>query len=128
MEFNKTRTAIATNGKKYTFKVDKDNYYTPENGNKSLVFDIGFDDIKFKKYAVCRTNISHDKGGRFENRFGCPQWVEYDNGLVGYQNFDFFDDKRQAEGLIKIYNEIEAKDFKYTIAYADIFLVENDKV
>jgi len=126
MELNKTRTTKATDGYRYTFKVDEKQYYLPENGNKSAL-PIS-DDFRKKglKFVVCRTNIVRDKGGRFENVFGRPRWVEYDNGLIGFQNYDFFKDRKEAENLALIYSEIKPEQFKYTIAYTDIFVVELD--
>ena len=125
MEFNEIRTAIATNGKKYTFKVDK-NYYTPEKGNKANVFDIGFEEFKHKKYAVAFTLVTIDKGERCENYFGVPRCVAYNNGWVGYQEFDYFDTKEEAECYVETRKQIVGKTCDDISTFADIFLVENN--
>lgn len=119
MEFNEIRTAIATNGKKYTFKVDK-NYYTPEKGNKSFVF-MG---EKFH-YAVLYTEIKEDKGWHIESRWGTDCIVDYDNGLVGYQQMGFYETYKDAQRAFENRKKIVGKLCDDGTAFADVFLVSN---
>ena len=50
--------------------------------------------------------------------------MKYDNGLVGYQNFNFLDYKETAETL---YNHLKKLSPKVgTIGYADVFLFEEE--
>ena len=113
----KTIKTTTTQGKKISFKVDGD-YYTNENKNE--LFDDDF--VKDHKYCVAYTTIKHDKGWKEENRWGTPSIVEYDNGIVGYQNFDFLEHKEEAETL---YNQRKKLSPKVgTIGYADVFLFE----
>jgi len=113
------RETITTEGKRISFDVDKD--YFVVGADKKKVFDGSF---KRSKYAVAYTEVKSDVGTRFENRFGCPASVYYDNGIVGYQNFTYFNDKTEAikdfEGRQKLTPKIG------TIAYADVFLIENN--
>ena len=119
MEFNHTRTAIATNGKKYTFKVDE-NYYTPEKGNKAYVF-MG---EKFH-YAVLYTEIKEDKGWRIEKRWGTDCMVDYDNGLVGYQQMRFYKTYEEAKEAFENRKQVVGKLCDDGTAFADVFLVSN---
>ena len=119
MEFNEIRTAIATNGKKYTFKVDK-NYYTPEKNNKSFVF-MG---EKFH-YAVLYTEIKEDKGWRIERHWGRDAIVNYDNGLVGYQQMGFYETYKEAQEAFENQKKVVGKLCDDGTAFADVFLVSN---
>jgi hypothetical protein len=113
------RQATTTEGRRISFDVDN-HYYTPLC-DKSLVFDGFFKDHKF---CVCYTKICNDSGYREETRFGTPTLVHYDNGLVAYQNMNFFNDKKEAEEDFKNRKKLTPKLGVY--AYADVFLVEND--
>ena len=119
MEFTEIRTAIATNGKKYTFKVDK-NYYTPEKDNKSFVF-MG---EKFH-YAVLYTEVKKDKGWHIESRWGTDCIVDYDNGLVGYQQMGFYETYKEAQEAFERRKQVVGKLCDDGTAFADIFLVSN---
>lgn len=116
-----TRQTTSTEGKCLFFKIDE-HYYTPGR-DKSLVFTGSFKNIK---YCVCYTNVYRDRGHRMENRWGSPAWVEYDNGVFGGQNCNYFDDKEKAIEDFKGRQKLIPKPFKSTFAYADVFLVENN--
>lgn len=115
-----TINTTTTQGKKISFKVDGD-YYT--NANKNELFEGDFVDFVHDfNYCVAYTTIKHDKGWKEENRWGTPSIVEYDNGIVGYQNFNFFRYKETAEIY---YNRLKQLSPKVgTIGYADVFLFE----
>ena len=119
MEFTEIRTAKATNGKKYTFKVDK-NYYTPEKNNKSFVF-MG---EKFH-YAVLYTEIKEDKGWHIESQWGTDCIVDYDNGLVGYQQMGFYETYKEAQEAFENQKKVVGKLCDDGTAFADVFLVSN---
>ena len=119
MEFTEIRTAIATNGKKYTFKVDK-NYYTPERGNKAYVF-MG----ENFHYAVLYTEIKEDKGWRIERHWGRDAIVNYDNGLVGYQQMGFYETYKEAQEAFERRKKVVGKLCDDGTAFADVFLVSN---
>ncbi len=114
-----TINTTTTQGNKISFKVDGI-YYTKEN--KDELFDGEFN--QDCKYCVTYTTIKHDKGWKEENKFGTPSIVQYDNGLVGYQNFNFLDYKETAEAL---YNHLKKLSPKVgTIGYADVFLFKKE--
>lgn len=113
------RETTTTEGRRISFDVDN-HYYTPLC-DKSLVFDGLFKDHKF---CVCYTKVCYDSGYREETRFGTPQLVHYDNGLVAYQNMNFFNDKKEAEEDFNNRKKLTPKLGVY--AYADVFLVENN--
>lgn len=119
MEFTEIRTAKATNGKKYTFKVDK-NYYTPEKGNKAYVF-MG----ENFHYAVLYTEIKEDKGWHIESRWGLDCIVDYDNGLVGYQQMGFYKTYKEAQEAFENRKQVVGKLCDDGTAFADVFLVSN---
>ena len=119
MEFTGIRTAKATNGKKYTFKVDK-NYYTPEKDNKTYVF-MG---EKFH-YAVLYTEVKEDKGWHIESRWGTDCIVDYDNGLVGYQQMSFYKTYKEAQEAFESRKQVVGKLCDDGTAFADVFLVSN---
>lgn len=113
----RTINTTTTQGRKISFKVDGV-YYTKEN--KDGLFDEGF--AKDNKYCVAYTTIKHDKGWKEENMWGTPSIVNYDNGKVGYQNFNFFEHKETAEAC---YNDLKKLSPKVgVIGYADVFLFE----
>lgn len=125
MEFTEIRTAKATNGKKYTFKVDK-NYYTPEKGNKAYVFDVAKGLYGNEcHYAVLYTEVKEDKGWHIENQWGTDSIVNYDNGLVGYQQMGFYKTYKEAKEAFEARQEIVGKLCDDGTAFADIFLVSN---
>lgn len=115
-----TRQTITTQGKHITFEVDN-NYYVIGNNDKSAVFNGGF---KNSKFCVCYTKVCYDSGFREETRWGSPTLVGYDNGNVGYQCMNFFNDKKEA---IKDYNgRLKLSPKMGIVAYCDVFLVENN--
>jgi hypothetical protein len=114
-----TINTITTQGKKISFKVDGV-YYTKVN--KDELFGGEFN--QGCKYCVAYTTIKHDEGWRTENRFGAPSIERYDNGIVGYQNFNFFEDKETA---VTNYNDLKKLSPKIgVIGYADVFLFEKE--
>lgn len=124
MEFTEIRTAIATNRKKYTFKVDK-NYYTPEKDNKEHICNVakGFYGNE-RNYAVLYTEIKEDKGWRVETHWGCGCIVDYDNGLVGYQQMGFYKTYKEAQEAFENQKKVVGKLCDDGTAFADVFLVQ----
>jgi hypothetical protein len=118
-----TRQTTSTEGKRVSFKID-DTYYIPGR-DKSLVFA---DRFKNAKFCVCYTNVYRDMGHHFENRWGSPAWVAYDNGTFGGQNFNYFNDRNEAVEDFNNRQKLTPKCFKSTFAYADVFFVENDSI
>lgn len=114
MESMIERTAMGTDGKGYTFLVDK-NYFIPDNANEI------FKEIKGIVACVFYTEIKQDKGERFSERFGVPRMERYDNGQVGYQQINFFSNLREAENDFASRSRLSPKIG--TIAYADVFMI-----
>ena len=114
----KTITTTTTTGKKITFKVNGE-YYRPENFS-SHISDI-FEEFKNMRYCVLYTKIVHDRGYREISSFGSPSLENYDNGLVGYQNGQFFKDEAEAKDDYAKRQKLTG----YDCDYADVFLVEN---
>lgn len=112
-----TINTTTTQGEKISFKVDGV-YYT--NENKDELFDGEFN--RGCKYCVAYTTIKHDKGWKEENVWGTPSIVQYDNGIVGYQDFNFFYYKETAE--IYYNNRKKLSPKVGVIGYADVFLFE----
>lgn len=117
----KIRNSVSTQGKKVVFKVDED-YYTPENGDKSLVFNGLF---AKSKYCVAYTKVKRDCGTRMGTMYGSPALIPYDNGTIGYQCFNFFDNEEDARKDFKDRKKLTPKTFTNTFAYADVYLIEN---
>ena len=117
-----TRTTTTTEGKRISFMIGDNNYYMPDR-DKSIVFDGLFKDHKF---CVCYTKIVNDSGWRDEMRWGVPTLVHYDNGNVGYQCFNYFNDRNEAIEDFNGRQKLTPKEFTKTIAYADVFFVENN--
>jgi hypothetical protein len=59
-------------------------------------------------------------------RWGIPTLVHYDNGNIGYQCMNFFNDREEAMQDFKDRQKLTPKSFTKTIAYADVFFVENN--
>lgn len=115
------RQTTTTEGKRISFQIDKD-YYIPGR-SKSLVFNGGF---KNTKYCVCYTCVYHDCGTRSGMLWGSPAEVPYDNGIIGGQNFNFFDNKNEAIEDYKARQKLTPKYGSHKFAYADVFFVDND--
>lgn len=114
-----TINTTTTQGKKISFKADGV-YYTKEN--KDELFDGEFN--QGCKYCVAYTTIKHDRGWKDVVIWGSHTIVNYDNGIVGYQNFVFLEHKEEAETL---YNQRKKLSPKVgTIGYADVFLFEKE--
>ena len=117
-----TRQTITTEGKRISFFID-DNYYI--NGKDlSLVFNGCFSK---SKYCVLYTGVFRDSGQKWVNNFGVPALEKYDNGVIGGQNFNFYDDKEEALRAYEMYQKLTPKQFKSVFAYADVMFVENIK-
>lgn len=116
------RKIITTEGKQISFFID-DNYYT-HGKDLSLVFNGCFSK---SKYCVLYTGIYRDKGLKWVDTFGVPALEEYDNGVIGGQNFNFYDNKEEALRDYKMRQKLTPKPFKSVFAYADVMLVENVK-
>ena len=115
----RTRQSFTTQGKRISFKVDN-NYYVIGD-DKKKVFE-GF--FKNHKYAVAYTKVKTDYGTRYENRFGVPTSVRYNNGLVGYQCFNYFNDMAEA---MRDFDDRKKLTPKYMGGdYTDVFFIEND--
>ena len=117
------RSTITTQGKKISFSVDS-NYYLPlSNADKSTIFDGHFKDSEF---CVAYTRVVHDCGYHDVMMWGTPSLEYYDNGNVGYQCFNYFNSKDEALEDYNARKKLTRKDFTKTLAYADVFLVENN--
>lgn len=121
----KTRTTTATDGKKITFTYDGE-YYNPyslfeKERDKNIIFG-SHPSFKDMPYCISYTKVVQDKGNKFENRFGVPTTIYYDNGLVGYQCYEYFNDKREAFEQYRARKQCT----KYDAQFCDIFFVEND--
>lgn len=110
------RTTICNDGKQRTFSYEGA-YYTLENINKEEIFD-GFEDCNA---CVLYTTIKHDKGWREAVIYGTPRIEDYDNGLVGYQNYNFFKDIEEAKKDFENRKKLSTK--VGTIGYCDILLI-----
>ena len=119
-----TRQTTSTQGRSITFEKADNQYYTP-GADKAIVFDGLFKDHKF---CVCYTKVCSDSGYRDEMRWGVPTLVHYDNGNVGYQCFNYFNDRNEAIEDFNGRQKLTPKEFTKTIAYTDVFFVENDNV
>ena len=118
------RQTTTTQGRRITFETADKQYYTPEK-DKSIVFDGWFKD---HKYCVCYTKVCSDSGWRDEMRWGVPTPVFYDNGNIGYQCMNFFNDREEAIQDFKGRQKLTPKEYTKAIAYADVFFVENDSI
>ena len=92
------RTTITNKGKRISFEVDA-NYFYPEHINNvaeltDKVFNGSFVNME---YCVLYTKVKVDWGEIYENRWGVPVCVRYNNGLVGYQCGDFYHTEEEAK-------------------------------
>jgi hypothetical protein len=55
-----------------------------------------------------------------------PALVRYDNGNVGYQCFNYFNDRNEAIEDFNNRQKLTPTWGKNTFAYADVFFVENN--
>ena len=115
----RTRQSFTTEGKRISFAIDNNYYVIGED--KKKVFDGSF---KACKYAVAYTEVKEDCGTIYENRFGVPAPIRYNNGLVGYQSITYFNDRAEAmedfKGRQKLTPKFMGGD------YTDVFFIEND--
>lgn len=118
----KKRQTITTEGKRISFFID-DNYYLPGK-DLSLVFNGYFSK---SKYCVLYTGVFRDSGEKWVNNFGVPALERYDNGVIGGQNFNFYDNKEEALRDYEMCQKLTPKPLKSVFAYADVMLVENIK-
>ena len=115
----KKRKAVTTTHKAIVFDVD-DNYYVIGD-SIDKVFCGGFANYK---YAVAYTGVKRDCGTKVGSRFGCPTLVRYDNGVVGYQNFTYFNDKEEALKDFEMRGKLTPKFLGGE--YTDVFFIENE--
>ena len=104
------RTSICNDGKKRTFSCEEP-YYTIDNVDKEDVFS-GFPKAKA---CVSYTEVKYDTGIDGET------FAHYNNGLVGYQNFNFFNTLEEAEKDCKKRKKLTPKIG--TEGYCDVFLI-----
>ena len=111
-----TRIGIGTDGKSHSFKVN-DKYYPPYSNTNGLF-------SKFKKCACCvlYTELKDDYG-EVENP-AIPCLIPYNNGVVGYQSYNFYDTIEEGKEELKKYSKLSPK--MGTIAYVDVWLAIND--
>ena len=117
------RSTITTQGKTVSFSVDLHYYLPLPNADKSTIFNGHFKDSKF---CVAYTKVVHDCGYHDVMRWGTPSLEHYDNGNVGYQCFNYFNNEDDALEDYNARKKLTRKDFTKTIAYADVFLIENN--
>lgn len=110
------RHSITTQGKQITFNIDK-HYYVIGDSDERVMNEVFWGDMKDMPYAVAYTKVMYDKG------YNSITLERYDNGYVGYQNFNYHKTKDEA---VKDY-EFRSKlsdDFPNG-KYADVFIIEN---
>ena len=118
------RTTKTTKGRKITFTIDED-YVTIENSEKKKdsIFNGVFSNML---YCVAYTKVKHDIGSKIRSLYGSPSIMDFDNGLVGYQCFDFYNNENEAKDR---FNSCSKLDDKYDgTKYCDIMLIKNKKV
>lgn len=118
METMRIREGLCTDGKIRKFRVH-DDYKTLDDPNKKEWFK----DYPKAKACVFYTKVMEDSGHIYEERFGIPHYVPYDNGLIGYQGGHYFDTLEEAEKQFEIAKGLSPK--VGTLAYADVFMVVN---
>ena len=116
------RQTTTTEGKLISFTIADNEYYIPGR-DKSIVFNGQF---KGHKFCVAYTKIVSDSGYRDEMRYGVPALVRYNNGNVGYQCFNYFNNRNEAIEDFKGRQKLTPKCGKETFAYADVFFVKNN--
>ena len=120
------RTTVTNKGKRISFEVDA-NYFYPDYINNAAeltdkVFNGSFANME---YCVLYTKVKADAGYRMENRFGIPDYVYYDNGLVGYQCGNFYHTEEEAK---KHYEACLKLDGGLTKSFdtCDVMLIKNN--
>ena len=114
-----TRIGIGTDGKKYEFQTEGE--YYPPNSDANELFK-----PDFTKFACCvlYTKLRRDDGYKDGMRWGSPSWEYYDNGVVGYQNGQFYETIEEGKQHLENYSQLSPKIG--TIAYVDVWLAIND--
>ena len=113
----KKRKALTTTLKVISFNVD-DNYYAIGDSLDKVFWGM----FSNYKYAVAYTEVRRDCGTKVGNRFGAPISIPYDNGLVGYQNFSYFNNKDGALEHFKLICKLTPKYLGGE--YTDVFFIE----
>ena len=118
------RTTKTTDGKNITFSYDGKYYlYNLINSN-------GIQEVfkGWEKFSACviYTRVIHDVIDVIEMNYGVPMNVCEDNGLVGYQNFNFFKTIDEAKEDFKLRCKLSPK--VGVIGYADVFMVINNNI
>ena len=103
------RTATTTEGKQVSFKYDG-TYYLPTSDFKG---------ITTSPFLVAYTTVKGDRGTRIVGNY----IEEYDNGLVGYQNFQGFDTLDEAYKDFELKKKLTPKLGVY--AYCDVFIIKS---
>lgn len=106
-----TRTTTTTEGKRVSFKYDG-TYYLPTSDFSD------FKDITTSPFLVAYTTVKGDRGTRIVGNY----IEEYDNGLVGYQNFQCFDTLDEANKDFELKKKLTPKLGVY--AYCDVFIIK----
>ena len=112
---NTKRTSKSTEGKNVTFTCD--GYYLVPPFTKDeleCLFENVHNDAKA---VIIFTDVVHDKGVHYpeESFYGVP----FDNGLVGYQQRDYFNNLEEAKTAF----ELRLKTTSYKKQFCDMFLI-----
>lgn len=114
------RKATCTDGITRTFTYNGGTYYIPYGISNEDKKDL-FKDFPNAKACVLYTEIVVDRGSRVETHYGIPCLIEYNNGQVGYQNGQFFNDITEAKHDYNLRKRLSAKFG--IIGYCDVQLV-----
>ncbi len=123
------RTTITTQGKKIKFNVDE--HYCLKNDDPEKIYNEVFADFSPTiPFALAYTKVVHDTGYHQEMRWGSPSIERYDNGLVGYQNFFFYNNEEEVLSEFAIRSKLSDVTFGNTVtkSYADVIIFRNPRV
>ena len=112
------RVTKSTENKKIAFSYEGD-YYFPGTDKKEFFKN------KFSKnspYIVAYTTVITDCGTKEETSFGIPCLVKYDNGYIGCQSFQAFNNAEEARKDYELKKKLTAKPG--IKAYCDVFLID----
>lgn len=112
-----TRTTQTTEGKRITFTCNDGWYLVPQvtAEEKRELFSLS---CKGDSYCIAYTTISHDKG------INGLTLEHFDNGLVGWQNYDFFKTEEEAKREFELKSRLSSK--VGVVGYCDVFLISKD--
>jgi hypothetical protein len=118
------RTTKTTQGKSVTFEIDE--YYITDESSAERKHEIVFDGVFANMpYCVAYTKVKHDKGANMGMLYGTPAMIPYDNGLVGYQCFDFYLEESEAKAMFASCSNLGDK-YDGTV-YCDVMVIKNIK-